>query len=179
MFDFKITEPDDGELELVLDPARHRVLEDTDWVRMVQRELKAPDLFLYYHILEKTFVLSSWVKKGRSCRELRVFQNAPWANFDSKATLESIRRRLRPPEEHERDMKDKIRRDIRDKERVIEERHSAKTDAVRLLKSKGLYEGAALMEAGATPIAGEGEGGEYMKELKERLVEASKNRVSA
>lgn len=166
--------PDEGELCLVLDPERHRVLDDNEWTLWVRRELSAPDLFLYWHRKELCFVLASWVERGKSCRELRVFKEPPWRVPDRSATLESLRRRLRPPEEHEGDMKKAIREQASEKVRALEAKAEARKNASRELRRQGLEEAALQAEAGAGSFEAPSVEGE---ELRKHLEDAARGRI--
>ena len=85
----------------------HRIL-DRGWADYLNRELDRDDLFSYYHILTKNFVLCQWLDKDqRICKELETspkkFENGGWESLDY------MRARLRPQEEVFEELQEKMK----------------------------------------------------------------------
>jgi hypothetical protein len=68
---------------LRIDPSRHEVLPDGDYVKGARRHCNLEELFIYRHRETGQFVLAGWVEKGSMCIELmawggeRLMENAP------------------------------------------------------------------------------------------------------
>lgn len=86
----------------------HRIL-DRGWADYLNRELDRKDLFSYYHVITKNYVLCQWLDKNqRICKELETsnkkFENGGWQSLDY------MRARLRPQEEIVRELEEKSKR---------------------------------------------------------------------
>ena len=68
---------------LVIDPARHQVLPDGDYIKGARRHTGLDVLFIYRHRETGNFVLAGWTIKGKMCIELmswageHLLQGAP------------------------------------------------------------------------------------------------------
>lgn len=79
---------------LEYDPRVHRVLPNHPFGVMVRRVTRNPKLLLYFHRLERTYVLGEWLHEPKAGRgpglinELEIFEGPPnWKPADVKARL--------------------------------------------------------------------------------------------
>ena len=89
-----IYEPNEDGLRL---RGEHRIL-PKGWADYLNRRLGRDDLFSYYHVFTKNYVLCQWLDKHKGiCKELETspkkFENGGWETF------EYMKARLRPQEE--------------------------------------------------------------------------------
>lgn len=90
---------------LTLNPAVHVVLENHPWIQMVRRLMGKPDLMLYWHRRQRTWVLGEWVYRPGDgngpglIHEIESFETPPdWDaaavrdRLDSCANINSRRR---------------------------------------------------------------------------------------
>lgn len=92
---------------LRIDPERHEVLPDGDYVRGARRHCGLEQLFVYRHRETGRFILAGWVEKGSVCIELmgwegeRLMENAPsyqevaWRTRPWRQTAEESAREIR------------------------------------------------------------------------------------
>jgi hypothetical protein len=171
-------------LDIIYDPAqeregfltlgeRHEILPDGDWISAARRALKDPSLFLYYHKREGTYVLASLIWEG-VCQELQVYPLHPGREDHPRASIEYLRKRMRPVREHLEGMKRSIRERQYQERQLRGERIQARQDASRHLRRKGLGQAARQIDEGYVPFTGQTEGGERLAELKEHLSFVSK-----
>lgn len=144
----------------------HRIL-PLGWADYLNREFNRWDLFSYYHILSKNFVLCQWLdKKMGVCKELETspkkFENGGWKHYDF------MRARLRPQEEVFAEMQRKIlnKQTLEQQDKV--KGYERKKDAIKYLKRKGMDETAYHLKS--ANFAGE------TGEITDNLIEASKSK---
>ena len=92
---------------LRIDPHRHEVLPDGDYIKGLRRHVNLPQLFIYRHRETRAFVLAGWLIEGRVCTELftwhggRLTEGAP--------TYKQVELQTRPVREQARERVEMIR----------------------------------------------------------------------
>jgi len=104
------------------DPQYHRVV-DTDFGRFLQRELRDPQLHVYYHLVAGNWVVAVWLDSGKS-RMLELVVIGPSLQRDMVPIIARVRsmvRGNRAAAVRRRNRQDLMRLDERFESRDIEE----------------------------------------------------------
>ena len=140
------------EFGLAMESDRHRIMPDGDWIRWARRTFRKPDLFVYHHLEHDTFVLAEWLLRPSEtvrpvCMELETMDEPP-DRRPSQLSREYLEMRFVTSG----DMVDRMRRNMREmqwlKKAAKEQRGSARREAVRQLRRKGLEMEAMCIEKG-------------------------------
>ena len=177
------------DIEITFDPTEDAVLTgsvldenfklmpDGDWIRHARRVVNRDDLVMCHHIQEGTFVLCQMVLDGdiKVVNELNAFEKAPdrggWMS-DEILTLQ-----CRPDYIKIREIQKNRAAKKYEEKRLKNESELQRRDMLKHLKQNGMDSGQADL-AMAQQYVGDEEGGDSLAEQRERLVEASKNKVS-
>lgn len=150
MVDFEVTMDPIEEAQamgILMDPERHRILPDGEWVRWIKRWSERKDIFMYRHLEAGTFVLAVWVVPGKVATELMVFDTPPDRHLEPLPSKEDLERRFRPAEMEIRQMKRDMMAMASARKQSRLEAAEARKDAARHLRNKGMEEAAAGMDA--------------------------------
>jgi hypothetical protein len=157
MVDFEVTMDPIEEAQaigLLMDPERHHIMPDGEWVAWLKRMSGRKDLFLYRHLDAGTFVLAVWVIPGKVATELMSFEFPPDHYADHLPSREEMQMRLRPADMQIRQMKADFRAMASARKQSRLEAAEASKDAARHLRRKGLDEAAMGVES-VRPWTGE------------------------
>lgn len=158
---------------LQIDPDRHQILADGEYVKLLQKRLDLPGLFIYRHKITKKFVLACWINKDYGvCRELEILEGPPGRGH-CLPTPEYMERRTRPVIEQRMEKARQVR-EARTLERDLEmDSEYERADKVKHLRRQGMTDSADVLESGI-PFTGKKEGGENLEQVKASLNEAKK-----
>jgi hypothetical protein len=167
-----------GALELVTE--KHEVLPDGEWIRAVRRRCERDDLFVYFHKVERKFIVAQWAVPPYSrsrlwCYEIESLDRPP--DQGGAPSMRMMELRCRPLYVELRARKEAIRRRKAEKQRLRDETFQEREDAVRYLRRRGMDEAAARVKE--SPYVGTSEGGERLEELKEEMTRTARERVYA
>jgi hypothetical protein len=132
---------------LLVDPERHHIIPDGEWVRWLKRWSGRKDLFMYYHLEVGTFVLAVWVIPGKVATELMVFDCPPDHFLQPLPTREELEKRLRPADMQIRQMKADFHALATARKQSRLEAAEARKEAAQHLRRKGMDEAAQGMDA--------------------------------
>ena len=150
MVDFEVTmDPIETaqEMGILMDPSRHRILADCDWVAWIKRWSGRDDVFMYRHLEAESFVLAVWVIPGKVATELMVFDAPPDHYLQPLPTREDLDRRFRPADLEIAHMKSEMQALSSARKQARLEAAEARKDAARHLRNKGMDDAASGMEA--------------------------------
>lgn len=158
----------------VIDPARHEVLRDGDYIRELRRKTNIRTLFLYRHRIHKTFVLCSWVVPGRTCIELTSWQAEQYET--TAPPVHVVLRIVRPAWQQAAEMR-MARRELRERKRqeVLADTAEA-NDIADLMKKKGYSEEQVRMIRHSNRTS-EFTGGEAYKEARRELLDTLSGKI--
>jgi len=137
-----------------LDPSVHEVLDDGEYVQWLQRQLKMPYIFCYFHKIHRTFVLAGWIIDRQVFSELRVLEGPPDSIWTFRPRLAEMQHQTRDARERMRDLMEIQRQKESAKRRQQETEKEELRDAIKLAKKKGLESTAQGLQSGAMPFAG-------------------------
>lgn len=158
---------------LVIDPERHEVLPDGEWVYQLQKQLELPSLFIYWHKETKKFVLAAWTVKDKGiCKELEILEGCPGKGA-MLPSMEYMRRRTRPVWEQMSDIATRIRGRRQEARDLEIDSELERADKVVHLRRMGLDDSAKVLESGV-PFTGKKEGGAALEQVKEGLADMKK-----
>ena len=141
MIDFEVTMDPIEEAQaigLLIEPARHTVLPDGEWLRWIKRWSERDDLFLYRHCEAETFVLAVWVIRGKVATELMTFDTYPDHHLEPLPSKEELELRLQPASMQIRQMKKDLQAMASARKQSRLEEAEARKEAARHLRRKGL-----------------------------------------
>lgn len=150
MTDFEVTMDPIEEAQamgILMDPERHRILPDGEWVRWIKRWSGRDDVFMYRHLEAESFVLAVWVIRGKVATELMTFDAPPDHFLVPLPSRQDLERRFRPADEEVRQMKRDMREMAQARKKSRQEAAEARKDAARHLRRKGMDDAAAGMDA--------------------------------
>lgn len=91
---------------LVIDPERHEILGDSDYILGARRACKMPELFVYHHLETGKFCVAGMIFTRadlKVCVELELFDGPPGHEGAGAPDYEHLRRRTRPVHEQARE----------------------------------------------------------------------------
>lgn len=149
-------------------PERHELLTDSDWIRSLREAVRLPELFVYRHRLTGNFILAGWVLPRRAFIELECFTGP-----HDRPSFDLLHRRLRPVVEQAKENIARIKERhwrTRELQRANDE---GRVEFSRFLKHQGLEEESVKVLEGRSPYVSEAEGGERLRETKERIADVA------
>ena len=145
---------------------RHRVMEDGEWIRWARRVTGIPELFVYRHSEQGTFVLAAWrVKSLRIAVELTVLQGPP----DRNGWLgERVLQLTVMPHDQKMQKRRQAAEDARyERIEAARESNDEKHDAMKWARRQGKEESARNLAI--SRFTGQREGGDTLERTKESL----------
>lgn len=157
----------------------HEILPEDDWLRTMRREFRMPDLFMYRHRRNHTFVVCKWTipptESVRPCAlELMAIPMNTKGQPHWLPTKIGMAQRLRPADEHLREIREREQGKLaRERDMMMASAAEAKSYG-RHLRKQGLEAEGIALESGQTPYIGKEEGGEDLELLTKTLIESAK-----
>tara|TARA_R100001510_G_scaffold51241_1_gene50889 strand:- start:2922 stop:3398 length:477 start_codon:yes stop_codon:yes gene_type:complete len=152
---------------------RHHVLPDGEWIQWARREVGIPELFVYYHREQDSFVFAAWRNKTqRRCVELHVQD----VHFDSKPLNRNFLELLcMPIDEKMARMKRKSREARSERHAGALESAEEKKDMLRWTKRRNLEE--SNRNLAVSPFVGGRQGGDTLESTKDALKDMTSGKI--
>jgi hypothetical protein len=149
---------------LRLDPARHEVLAEGEWLKAAKRATGRSTLLIYRHRETGQFVLADKIYEPDVVMELEAWPAPPeWLGVH----MEWIKLRCVPQEEMAKRCMDKMRECSYRRRQKTAANEEELRDTQRWLRREGMEHTAAMI--GTQPYTGKEEGGEQYERTREEL----------
>ena len=154
-----------------------KLMPDGDWIRHARRVTNRDDLVMCHHLENNTFVLCQMQVDGdiKVVNELSAFEKAP--DRGGWMSDQILIMQCRPDYIKIREIQEARRAKKAAEKRLKNESELQRRDMKKHLRMNGMSAGEAQL-AMAQQYIGDEEGGDSLAEQRERLIEASKNKVS-
>jgi len=158
---------------LRIDPARHHLLPDSDYIRALRNRYALPFLFIYLHRETGNFVLAQWVDERKTtCTEIECWGGERVS--DQAPDISSFEARFVPHHIRLKRMKDKAIADTLERQAAREERQSQKADMIHHYKRTGKHDELQALIVGMDNVGVDRElskgGAEELNALQEDLM---------
>lgn len=120
---------------LFIDPSRHQVLPDGDYIKGARRHTRMDCLFIYKHRETGAFVLAGWTIPGKTCIEIACWEGEHL--LQNALSYQEIAERTRPVEEQRKERIAQMRQ-AKDRERAgIMVSEGVRQDHIRRAHARG------------------------------------------